>query len=679
MATPAGVDEQELLQPRSSSSSEEEEVMEQQRGNIKEPILEHSTIDLRRHAANTTSQVASVGSNLCPIESLDYEHWTAFWVFAGSNLALLTFATAITAFVSTAAGGSGIPEVKAYLNGVDAPDIFSLRTLVVKADPMVHTGACIGAMVGQGGSRKYRMTCRWLRYFKNDRDRRDLVTCGAAAGVAAALRAPVGGVLFALESLSSCALIWRAFFTTAVVAVTLRALTDICGRGNCGLYGKGGLITYDVTADTVAYRLADLPPVILLGVIGGVLGSLYNVLMVKVLHVCSLVNERGRAHRLLLAAAVSICISCCLFGLPWLAPCRPCSNKDCSTIDHPGGFENFQCPPEHYNDLASLFFNTNDDTIRKLYGRGTNDDFQTSSIMVAFGASYVLGILSYGVVAAPFGLFVPIMLTGASYGRLVGMAMGSDANLDHGLFAVLGSASFLGGTMRMTVSVCVIMLELTNDLLLLPLVMLVLLISKTVADAFNPNIYDLILRLKGLPYIEDHAEPYMRQLTVSDVVAGPLRTFNGVEKVGNVVHILKTTGHHAFPVIDEPPFSSPPVLYGLVLRAHLLSLLKKKRFLLTRSVAGSDAAGQFGADELGKRGSGKHDRVEDVEVSAEEMEMFVDLHPFTNSSPYTVVETMSLAKALILFREMGLRHLLIVPKSSSVSASSRTRFSSPFS
>ncbi|URD71861.1 Voltage gated chloride channel [Musa troglodytarum] len=584
------------------------------------------------------------------------KYWTAFWVFAGSNLALLTFATAIPAFVSTAAGGSGIPEVKAYLNGVDAPDVFSLRTLVVKivgtiaavssslhvgkADPMVHIGACIGAMVGQGGSRKYRMTCSWLRYFKNDRDRRDLVTCGAAAGVAAALRAPVGGVLFALESLSSwwrSALIWRAFFTTAVVAVTLRALTDICGRGNCGLYGKGGLITYDVIADTVAYRLADLPPVILLGVIGGVLGSLYNVLMVKVLHACSLVNERGGARRLLLAAAVSICISCCLFGLPWLAPCRPCSSKECSTVAHPGGFNNFQCPPDHYNDLASLFFNTNDDTIRKLYGRGTNDDFQKSSIMVAFAASYVLGILSYGVVAAPFGLFVPIMLTGASYGRLVGMAMGSDTNLDHGLFAVLGSASFLGGTMRMTVSVCVIMLELTNDLL-----------------------------LKGLPYLEDHAEPYMRQLTVSDVVAGPLRTFNGVEKVGNVVHILKTTGHHAFPVIDEPPFSSSPALYGLVLRAHLLSLLKKKkRFLPTRSVAGLGAAGQFGADELGKRGSGKHERVEDVEVSAEEMEMFVDLHPFTNSSPYTVVETMSLAKALILFREMGLRHLLIVPKSSS--------------
>lgn len=48
---------------------------------------------------------------------------------------------------------------------------------------------------------------------------------------------------------------------------------------------------YDVTSDTITYHIADLPPVILLGVIGGILGSLYNFLMLKVLRVCSLVNE----------------------------------------------------------------------------------------------------------------------------------------------------------------------------------------------------------------------------------------------------------------------------------------------------------------------------------------------------------------------------------------------------
>ncbi|KAG6467412.1 putative chloride channel-like protein CLC-g isoform X1 [Zingiber officinale] len=747
MADAAGASKEELAP---ASSSPEEEVEEEELiGTLKESLLEHLSLNLRRHAPNNTSQVAIVGSNLCPIESLDYElvenelfnqdwrsrgrsailryvflkwtfclfiglvsgaigffnnlsvenvaglkfatvsdlmladkYWTAFGVFAGSNLALLIFATAITAFVSTAAGGSGIPEVKAYLNGVDAPDIFSLRTLAVKivgliaavssslhvgkAGPMVHIGACIGAIVGQGGSRKYGMTWRWLRYFKNDRDRRDLVTCGAAAGIAAAFRAPVGGVLFALESLSSWwrgALIWRAFFATAVVAVTLRALMDVCESGRCGLFGKGGLIMYNVTADNITYHLADLPPVILLGVIGGILGSLYNFLMLKVLQIFTLINQKGPAYKLLLAATVSIFTSCCLFGLPWLAPCRPCEKDDCRVIGHSGGYNNFQCPPNQYNDLAILFFNTNDNTIRKLFSSGTNDVFHKSSIMVSFVASYVLGIVSYGV-AAPFGLFVPIFLTGAAYGRVTGMLMGTNTTLDHGLFAVLGAASFLGGTMRMTVSVCVIILELTNNLLLLPLVMLVLLISKTVADSFNPNIYHLILKLKCLPYLEDHVEPYMRQLTVSDVVTGPLRIFNGVEKVSYIVHILKTTGHHAFPVIDEPPFSSPPVLFGLILRAHLLSLLRKKHFLPTCSLAGSDASKKFVADDFAKRGSGKHDHIEDIELTAEEMEMFIDLHPFTNTSPYTVIETMSLAKALILFREIGLRHLLVVPKSS---------------
>lgn len=82
--------------------------------------------------------------------------------------------------------------------------------------------------------------------------------------------------------------------------VTLRALIDFCERGKCGLFGKGGLIMYDVTADNIAYHLADLPPVILLGVIGGILGSLYNFLMLKVLQLFSLINQYALFSRFLL-------------------------------------------------------------------------------------------------------------------------------------------------------------------------------------------------------------------------------------------------------------------------------------------------------------------------------------------------------------------------------------------
>ena len=373
-------------------------------------------------------------------------------------------------------------------------------------------------------------------------------------------------------------------------------------------------------------------------------------------------------YKILLACSISIFTSCLLFGLPFLASCQPCPTdalEACPTIGRSGNYKKFQCSPGHYNDLASLIFNTNDDAIKNLFSKDTDTEFQYSSILIFFATCFFLSIFSYGIVV-PAGLFVPVIVTGASYGRFVGMLIGSHSNLNHGLFAVLGAASLLGGSMRMTVSLCVIILELTNNLLLLPLIMVVLLISKTVADAFNGNIYDIIMKLKGFPYLEAHAEPYMRQLTVEDVVTGPLQLFHGIEKVGNIVHILRTTGHHGFPVIDERSNYESPVLFGLVLRAHLIVLLKKKAFLTTAVPAGNDALRHFSAGDFEKRGSGNSEKIEEIELTEEEMEMFIDLHPFSNSSPYTVVETMSLAKALILFREVGLRHLLVIPKISNV-------------
>jgi chloride channel 7 len=266
-----------------------------------------------------------------------------------------------------------------------------------------------------------------------------------------------------------------------------------------------------------------------------------------------------------------------------------------------------------------------------------------------------------------------VIITGATYGRIIGMIMRSLSSdlsqLDEGLYAILGSASFLGGSMRMTVSICVILLELTNNLLMLPLTMLVLLISKTIGDMFNHSVYDQILHIKELPYLEEHPEPYMKHLVAYDVCSRPLLTFSTIEMVMNIVDVMQRTSHNAFPVIGTDSASKKPILYGLILRSHLLVLLKSKAFFPSSNIDNEyDARKNFRSSDFGKPGSGKSVTIDDIEISQHELEMYIDLHPYTNTSPYTVVDTMSLAKAFTLFRRLGLRHLCVIPKVQTVSS-----------
>ncbi|XAR51996.1 hypothetical protein NMG60_11006818 [Bertholletia excelsa] len=627
---------------------------------------------------------------LAVVDYIEQKRYLMGFVFmTGVNFILTMVAAVLCVCFAPTAAGPGIPEIKAYLNGVDTPNMFGATTLIVKIigsigavsagldlgkeGPLVHIGSCIASLLGQGGPDNYRIKWRWLRYFNNDRDRRDIITCGASSGVCAAFRAPVGGVLFSLEEVATwwrSALLWRTFFSTAVVVVVLRAFIEYCKAGDCGLFGQGGLIMFDVSGVSVRYHIMDLIPVAVIGVIGGILGSLYNYLLHKVLRLYNLINEKGKIYKLLLSLTVSLFTSACLYGLPFLANCKPCdpslSDSECPSTGRTGNFKQFNCPKGYYNDLATLLLTTNDDAVRNIFSINTPSEFEISSLTIFFALYCILGIFTFGI-AVPSGLFLPIILMGSAYGRMLGIAMGSYTDIDQGLFAVLGAASLMAGSMRMTVSLCVIFLELTNNLLLLPITMLVLLIAKTVGDCFNPSIYEIILDLKGLPFLDAHPEPWMRNISVSELADAkePVITLNGIEKVGRIVDVLKNTTHNGFPVVDEGV--APPVglavgataLHGIILRAHLVIALKKKWFLHEkRTTEEWEVREKFTWVELAERDG----RIEEAAVTKDEMEMYIDLHPLTNRTPYTVVETMSVAKALVLFRQVGLRHMLIVPQ-----------------
>jgi chloride channel 7 len=382
--------------------------------------------------------------------------------------------------------------------------------------------------------------------------------------------------------------------------------------------------------------------------------------------------RKGKIHKLLLSLAVVLFTSVCQYGLPYLAKCTPCDSSladaesVCPSNGRSGNFKQFNCPPGHYNDLATLLLTTNDDAVRNIFSTNTPYEYQPSSLIIFFALYCILGLITFGI-AVPTGLFLPIILMGSAYGRLLGMIMGPHTKIDQGLFAVLGAASLMAGSMRMTVSLCVIFLELTSNLLLLPITMIVLLIAKTVGDCFNPSIYEIILHLKGLPFMDANPESWMRNLTVGELVdvKPAVISLQGVEKVSKIVDVLKNTTHNGFPVMDDgivPPVgqaNGATELHGLILRAHLIQALKKKFFLKERRRTEEwEVREKFTWVELAER----EGNIEEVAITREEMEMFVDLHPLTNTTPFTVLESISVAKAMILFRQVGLRHLLVVPK-----------------
>jgi len=64
---------------------------------------------------------------------------------------------------------------------------------------MVHIATMVAAGLSSGRSKTLKFDLRMFLSFRNQNDKRDFITIGTAAGMAAAFGAPVGGVLFALE------------------------------------------------------------------------------------------------------------------------------------------------------------------------------------------------------------------------------------------------------------------------------------------------------------------------------------------------------------------------------------------------------------------------------------------------------------------------------------------------
>jgi chloride channel 7 len=116
--------------------------------------------------------------------------------------------------------GGGIPEIKAFLNGVNLSEFVNVRLLFSKVfgicfaiaaglpfgkkGPLIQIGSIVGAVVSQGKNKMFGIDISWTKFedFRNDHTKRDFITYGTAAGVAAGFRSPIGMTLVTAASAS---------------------------------------------------------------------------------------------------------------------------------------------------------------------------------------------------------------------------------------------------------------------------------------------------------------------------------------------------------------------------------------------------------------------------------------------------------------------------------------------
>lgn len=172
------------------------------------------------------------------------------------------------------AAGSGVAEVRVILSGFVLHGFLGVRTLVFKTislilsvssglslgkeGPYVHIATCVG-----------NIACRlFSKYDRNDAKRREVLSAAAAAGVAVAFGAPLGGTLFSLEEVSyffPAKTLFRTFFCCIVAALSLKFLNP---------YGTHKIVMFQVRY-TVDWEYFELGSFIFVGIVGGALGALF--------------------------------------------------------------------------------------------------------------------------------------------------------------------------------------------------------------------------------------------------------------------------------------------------------------------------------------------------------------------------------------------------------------------
>ncbi|KIK39991.1 hypothetical protein CY34DRAFT_807654 [Suillus luteus UH-Slu-Lm8-n1] len=588
----------------------------------------------------------------CPSWHLWSTATLARWLIYVMFAAIFSFVAAhLVRSMAKYAAGSGISEIKCILTGFVMQGFLGYATFFIKSltlplviasglsvgkeGPSVHVACCIGSIVAS-----------WFQRFSRSQGKmREIITAASAAGVAVAFGSPIGGVLFSIEEMSQMFRIktmWRSFVCALVATFTLSVMNP---------FRTGKLVLFQVTYSR-DWHFFEIIFFIILGIFGG----LYGAFVVKF-------NMQVAAFRRKHLATHGVAEAVILATLT-------------ATIGYFNRFMRIDM-----TEMMSILF-------RECEGGGDHNNLCQMAVQWPMANSLLLAtfirmgfvVISYGA-KVPAGIFVPSMAVGATFGRMVGIMVKAmyrayphsgifavcDPNvpcITPGTYAFLGAAAALSGVMRITVTVVVIMFELTGALTYILPTMIVILVTKAVGDFLGTRgIADEAIRFNGYPILEN--EDHGFNVSVSDVMKKDLDIlFASGMLVSDVEGLLASTNVKGFPIVDS---ESSQTLVGYMGRTELRYVLDKAQNVGDITPSTPCAFLREASDQedfvLSDMTSGSALGVEeDLATELIETSATIDvlkLWPWVNQTPLTVSPRLPLEIVTQLFKRMGPRVILV--------------------
>ncbi|MCZ2114741.1 MAG: chloride channel protein [Anaerolineae bacterium] len=318
--------------------------------------------------------------------------------------------------------------------------------------PIIQTGGALGSLVGQ----IFHVTAA---------ERKVLLSCGAAAGMAATFSTPIAAVILAIELLL---FEFKArSFIPLVIASTLATTIHF------GLMGRGPMFVVGHVDFGIP---ANLPYYVVLGLLCGVFATGFS------------------------------------GALYWVED----------------QFDRLPLDPMWWPAVGGLALGVIGFFVPRVLGVGydnitgiLNNEFAAAVLLsiVLFKSLALFLTLGSGTSG---GLLAPTFMVGAAFGALFAMAINAvvpGANLSPGAFALVAMAAIFGAASRATFTFIIFAFELTRDYTAILPLMLVCVIADLIALRFMRNsIMTEKLARRGLRIHQDYETDIMQQVTVAEVM-----------------------------------------------------------------------------------------------------------------------------------------------------------------